>query len=86
MIVIIHIRVTRTLKASTLNSRRSERPAVKTTGGASTLKGSPELMGDPFRVDVVRILLSGGTSNPRLLSGDTFSVNYTSLRIIFLRE
>ena len=41
MIVIIHIRVTRTLKASTLNSRRSERPAVRGTGGASTLKGSP---------------------------------------------
>ena len=33
--------VERTLKASTLNSRRSERPAVRGTGGASTLKGSP---------------------------------------------
>ena len=44
--MIIRNLVTRTLKASTLNSRRSERPADRTTGGTSTLKGSPVHMGD----------------------------------------
>ena len=60
-----------TLKASPLNSRRSERPADRTTRGASTLKGSPALtdtppmlMGDPFRVDVPLIPIVRGYCVP----------------------
>ena len=44
--MIIRNRVIETLKASPLNSRRSERPADSRYGVITTLKGSPVLMGD----------------------------------------
>ena len=68
-----------TLKASSLDNRRSERPAES---GHSNLhsEGVPHLMlmGDPFRVDTDYIQLNSRgcslRSYPRLLSGDAFSV------------
>ena len=44
--MIIRNQVIETLKASPLNSRRSERPADKRYEVITTLKGSPVLMGD----------------------------------------
>ena len=82
MIMIIRNLVTRTLKASTLNSRGYAVPPDRWIQTASTLKGSPvlmgdyhdEWMGDPFRVDVPPVVLSAGRSDLRLLSVDAFSV------------
>ena len=63
-----------TLKASPLNNRRSERPADMSEMITSTLKGSPSmLMGHPIGVHVSSSR-PGGTTHPRLLSGDAFSV------------
>ena len=63
-----------TLKASSLNNRRSERPADMSEMITSTLKGSPSmLVGHPIGVHVSSSR-PGGTTHPRLLSGDAFSV------------
>ena len=73
-----------TLKASSLNNRRSERPADMSEMITSTLHGSPSmLMGHPIGVHVSSCR-PGGTMHPRfldkpservrVLSGDAFSV------------
>ncbi len=51
-----------TLKASTLNSRRSERPADRTVGGTSTLKGSPTHGKDALEHDQYGATPSGSLS------------------------
>ena len=74
----------RTLKASPLSNRRSERPADMSEMITSTLTGSPSMrMGHSFRVHAF-ISCPGGTTHPRfldkpseqvrVLSGDAFSV------------
>ena len=65
---------TRTCSLGLSKSRRSERPADMSEMITSTLKGSPSmLMGHPIGVHVSSSR-SGGTTHPRLLSGDAFSV------------
>ena len=79
-----------TLKGSSLNSRGYAVPPDRWIQTASTLKGSPvlmgdyhdEWMGDPFRVDVPPVVLSAGRSDLRILSGDAFSVSCGHLQII----
>ena len=87
---IIRNQMMKTLKASPLNSRGSARPTEYDAVGSIDPEGVARAherpshrrdWGDPVGVDVTRIHLSGGTSYPRLLRGDAFSVIDTSLRI-----
>ena len=94
--MIIRNQVMKTLEASPLNSRGSvidevaslveERPTEYASVGNIDPEGVARRRswGDPVGVDVTHIHLSGGTSYPRLLSGDASSVSCTSLRIINL--
>lgn len=82
ILMIIRYCTTKTLKASPFSNRGVRRTPGGTQASKTTLKGSPiTLLGDPFRVDALWPVLSGGTSHPRLLKGDAFSV----LLVVHLR-
>ena len=78
-VIICAVRDWKTLKASPLSSRGSERPTDRTWEGTSTPKGSPyrRCWGTLSECYPLPCLLSAGRTDPRLLRGDAFSVIIT---------